>query len=176
MKKIKAQEKLKQEKKPMNNKTKILLYVLGGIIGIAFIVMILVENSGSRIRVTNNSELKLESLTAFFQDGEGEMYNKSIFEEIKEGKSVKKDLDKMEFLYNPATLRVSFMFEGQESEFFVDAGYFIGQFKGKVNVEFSDTEDGNILLKVKASAGIIPSINIRCDEEYIFDLQEGELE
>lgn len=174
MKKIKTQ--VKQEKVPMSNKTKIFLYVLGAVLAIAFIVMILIENSGSRIRIRNKSELKLESVTTYFHNDEGDMYNEIKFEDIEREKSVKNDLDKMNFSENQATLRVSFKFEGQEEKFFVDAGYFNDQFNGKVNIDFSDTEDGNILLKVKASGGILPSPNIRCNDEYIFNLVEGEIE
>ncbi|NLJ96989.1 MAG: hypothetical protein GX321_07515 [Clostridiales bacterium] len=174
MKKIKTQPK--QEKEPMNKNTKILIYVLTGILALAVIIMILVENSGSYIKINNKTDLKLQSVTTYFQDDEGEVYNEHIFEDLEGGNLIKQDFDKVNFSYNQATLRVSFIFEGQEQNFFVDAGYFIGQFKGKVNIDFSNTEDGNILLKVKASGGILPTPNISCDEEYVFDLIEGELE
>lgn len=176
MKKIKGNKK--EKKAPMNPNTKILLYVLVAIVALVTIILILVEGSSSKIVINNKTDLRIESLNAYFQDSEDMLYEEFAFEDIKKGSVVKKDLDKMDFSYSQATLRVAFEFEGQKEDvsMFVDAGYFNDSFNGKITIDFSDTEDGNILLKVKASSGVIPNPNIICDEEYIFNLEEGEIE
>ncbi|NLL72438.1 MAG: hypothetical protein GX237_02815 [Clostridiales bacterium] len=176
MKKIKE---LNTDKKvPMNKNTKILLYVLGGIFAVIAIIAVLIESASSQIIIRNNTDYKLKSVSTYFQDYNDIIGDKMVFEDIEKGQTVKKELDKMDFSYREATLRVAFEFEGQNEELvmFVDAGYFNDDFNGKVKIDFSDTEDGNVLLKVKASGGILPTPNIICDEEYTFSLDEGEIE
>lgn len=173
MKKVKAQKT--QQKAPMSHNTKILLYALAGIVVLAVIAMILVEGSASQILISNKSELKLESVETDFRDAESIISEKYEFENIENGETVKEDLEKMDFSYSEATIRVGFKFDGYE-EMFVDTGYFNDQFNGKIKIDFSEMEDGNILLKVKASGGIIPSPNIICDEEHIIYLKEGYVE
>ena len=69
------------------------------------------------------------------------------------------DLEKMDLSYREANLEIRFKFEGYD-ELFVDAGYFNDEFKGKITISFTDTEDEKVILKVKASGGILPSPNI----------------
>lgn len=176
MKKIKANKT--EQKAPMNPNTKILLYVLAGIVALAVIIMIFIEGSASQIIIRNNTGLRLKSVNTYFQDAEDKLYDELIFEDIEKGNMVKKDLDKMDFSYREATLRVGFEFEDQSEDvlMFVDAGYFNDEFNGKITIDFSETDDGSIRLKVKASGGILPTPNIICDEEYTFSLEEGEIE
>ena len=66
-----------------------------------------------------------------------------------------------------------FKFEGQDE--LVDAGYFNDIFDG-VTISFKDIDEESVLLKLKASSGLVPSPQISCNEEHIINLKEGIVE
>ena len=173
MKKVKV--KKDQKKEPMNKKIKILIYALAGVIALLSIMLILLESSSGYITVHNKSSRKLEYVKAYFVDMEGQFTETMLFEDLTDGDKLKLDLEKLDLSYREANLEVIFKFEGYD-ELFVDAGYFNDEFKGKITISFTDTEDEKVLLKIKASGGILPSPNISCNEEHIVNLEEGYVE
>lgn len=175
MKRIKTNTK-PQPKLPMSKNTKIFLYALGGVILLAMIILIMIESASSSITVKYDTEKKLEYVEAYFVDDEGQLTeNTMMFEDLNRGKKSVITLNAIDLSELEANLEVRFKFEG-EDELFVDAGYFNDEFDGKISISFDDMDDGKILLKVKASAGVIPSPQIRCDEEHIVNLEEGIVE
>lgn len=174
MKKIKS--KNKPQRAPMKDSTKIFLYSLAGIILLLTIVLVAIENLSTGFTVNNASSTKLEYVRAYFVDTEGPVNeDKFLFENINGGEKNKKPIEKIDLSYRYANLEIRFKLEGQE-ELFVDAGYFNEVFDGRILVQFEDMDNGNILLKVKAKAGVIPSPHIDCDEEHIINLTTGEVE
>lgn len=175
MKKVKTNNK-KQQKAPMKNSTKAIIYGLVGIALVAAIIFIIIE-SATGMTVTNKSSKKIEYVEAYFIDMEGPVTEEvMLFENLESGDKSSISIDKIDLKYREANLEVRFKVEGLDEELFVDAGYFNDDFDGKISVSFSDTEDDKVLLKVKASAGILPSPLIRCNEEHIINLAEGYVE
>lgn len=173
MKKIKAKN-TKQQKTPMDKRTKILLSAIAGVALLAVVILVLVESKGY-ITVRNESAIKLEYVEAYFVDMEGPISDVMQFENHEKGDSSRLNLEKIDMAGREANLEVRFKFEGHD-ELFVDAGYFNEEFGGKISVSFSDIEDGKVLLKVKAKAGILPSPYIQCNEEHVVNLLEEYVE
>lgn len=174
MKKIKA--KKKPQKAPMKNSTKIILYSTAGIILLAVIILMSIESTAGKITVRNNSDIKLEYVKAYFVGSEGSLTeDEMLFENLEKGETSELLLDKIDLAYREANLEVRFKFEGYD-ELFVDSGYFNDVFKGKISVRFDNTHDDKVLLKIKASTGVIPSPQISCNEEHIVNLAEGYVE
>ncbi|NLO08328.1 MAG: hypothetical protein GX129_00445 [Clostridiales bacterium] len=175
MRKIKTNKKL-QKKAPMKDSTKILLYSLAGLVLLFVVILLVIEGMSSKIIIKNNSDVKLEYVKAYFVDIEGPVSDDvKLFENLDRGDNSVLPLEKIDLAYRQANLEVRFKFEGHD-ELFVDAGYFNEIFSGRINIGFEDIDNERILLKVKASTGVIPSPHIDCDEEYVFNLATGEEE
>jgi hypothetical protein len=146
MKKIKS--KIKQEKVIMSKNTKLLIYVLSGIILLVISIMIMVESAPASITIRNKSSKKLEYVKSYFVN------------------------EQIDLTGHEANLEIRFKFEDYD-EIFVDAGYFNDSFKGKISIDFSDTSNDLVMLKVKASTGVMSSPNIQCDDEFTINIEEG---
>lgn len=176
MKKIKTNNKNQQQKAPMKNSTRIALYSIAGIVLLAIVVLMAIEGKGANIKVSNNTDRKLEYVKAYFVDTQDRVTEDDMLNEsLDKGKKLNQKLEKTDLTYRQANLEVRFKFEDSK-ELFVDAGYFNEIFNGSIKIDFEDIDDDRILLKVKASSGVIASPNISCDEEYVFNLTTGEEE
>ncbi len=176
MKKIKSVNK-PQQKAPIKGSTKIVLYSLAGIALLLAVILILIESRSSKIIIRNDSDIKLEYVKAYYVDMEGSVSDdKMLFENLEGGDFAELALEKINLSYHEANLEVRFKLDGQD-EMFVDAGYFNEIFKGRINIDFKETdEDGKLLLKIKATNGVLPSPLTRCNEEHIINLSEGYVE
>lgn len=176
VRKIKADNKKKEQKAPMSKNTKISLYVLAGIALLVVVLLIVLEIRDSKITVRNDSDIKLEYVKAYFVDMEGRIFKEEmLFENIDKGDSSELLLDKINLLYREANLEIRFKLEGHD-ELFVDSGYFNDYFDGRISIDFKNADDNKLLLKIKASVGLVPTPNIRCDEEHFINLTEGYVE
>ena len=176
VRKIKADNKKKEQKAPMSKNTKISLYVLAGIALLVVVLLIVLEIRDSKITVRNDSDIKLEYVKAYFVDMEGRIFKEEmLFENIDKGDSSELLLDKINLLYREANLEIRFKLEGHD-ELFVDSGYFNDYFDGRISIDFKNADDNKLLLKIKASVGLVPTPNIRCDEEHLINLTEGYVE
>lgn len=171
----KKKEKNKQQKAPMNKNTKTLIFALAGLIALAVIILIIVESFSGRIIIKNETDIKLEYVKAYFVDMEGPFTQEILFEDLEKGDTAEFELEKIDFSYREANLEVRFKFEDYD-EMFVDSGYFNEDFNGKILINFTDIDEDKVLLKVKASGGILPSPNIICNEEHVVNLEEGYVE
>jgi len=169
MKKIKANEK--QKKAPMKESTKILIYALIGIAFLITAVLVIIENTPNRIVVKNNTGKNLEYVRAYFVGEDDQLTDTVEIKDIKSGDTAEIDLEKINLSYKNAVLEVRFKFEGYD-ELFTDAGYFNDVFDGKITISFNDS-DNDVLLKVKATTGLLSNPNIDCNEEYKVNLDEG---
>lgn len=176
MRKINSNNKNTKQKAPMKDSTKIALYAIAGVILLVIIVLMAIEGKAANIKVNNKTDRKLEYVKAYFVDAEDRVTEEDmIFESLDAGKKIKQNIEKIDLTYREANLEVRFKFEDSK-ELFVDAGYFNEIFSGSITIDFEDIDDDRILLKVKASSGVISSPNISCDEEYTFNLTTGEEE
>lgn len=164
-----------QQDVPINKSRNILIYALAGIAFIIMVVFIMIESSSGHIIVKNNTDKTLEYVKLYFINDEDQISETFNINDAKPGEDYKIDFDKIDLSYQEANLEIIFKFEGYD-EMFTDLGYFNEIFSGKVTVDFSGTDESNILLHVKASSGILPSPNVNCDEEHIINLKEGYIE
>lgn len=176
MKKIKSNNRSVQ-KVAMKNSTKIILYSIAGIVLLAIIVLMVIEGSAGQITVRNDSDIKLEYVKTYFIDSEEMISDEEmLFEDIESSVSLKLPLEKIDLSYRQANLEVRFKLEGHD-EMFVDAGYFNEIFDGKINISFQNIMNENkLLLKIKASAGVLPSPHMICNEEHVINLDEDYVE
>lgn len=175
MKKIKTNQKV-QKKAPMSKGTKAILYALGGVLLLAIIILVWIESDSGKITVSNKSGRKIEYVEAYFVDAEGLVSDDvMLFDNLENGGKFVLSLDKIDLVGREANLEINFKFEDNE-ELFIDAGYFNDHFQGKIKVDFTQAEDDKVLLKVKATPGLLPSPQIICDEEHIVNLEEGYVE
>lgn len=165
----------KKEKTVMSKNTKVLLLALAGLAFLLVIIFVIIESLSSRVVVNNKSGKKLEYVKAYFVDMEDQFTETLLIENLEPGDQNEIKINKIDCTYRQANLEVRFKFEDYD-EMFVDAGYFNDEFDGKITIKFSDTEDDKVLLKVKASAGILPTPNIICNEEFVVNLEEGYVE
>ncbi len=171
MKKIKAPNNHKTE--AMDLKKKIILFSAIGVVALAMLIIIVIENQAGRVRIVNNTDLKLEYVRAYFVDAEGMVGSPYEYENIEADTKETKPLEIINLLGAQANFEIRFKFENYD-ELFVDAGYFNEKFKGKINITFDETdEDGRVTMRVKASNGVLPSNMTICDEEYNVYYKEG---
>lgn len=177
MRKIKKPKSMmkQEEKKPMDMKSKAILFSVIGVAVLIMIVLIMIESLNGKIVISNNTNLKLEYVKAYFVDVEGPVNDGFSTENLEAGKEFENALNKIDLLGTNSNLEVRFKFENQE-EMLVDAGFFNDAFDGKITIDFSQKEEDYAKLRVKASNGLLPSQLIQCDEEYIINLKEGYLE
>ncbi len=163
-------------KEPMNSNKRILLIAVIGVIAVAVAILMMIENQSGKIRVTNNTDLKLKDLKAYFVYAEGRVDETTYeYTNVEPGTKQVKDLSAINLLGREANLEIRFDFEGYEGKYLVDAGLFNDKFDGKINITFDKAEEGLVSMKVKASNGFITSKLITCDEEHKIDYQNGEL-
>ncbi len=138
-------------------------------------IFIFMENTDSKIVITNKSDLKLEYLKAYYV-GPDSKYNDGIdLSDIEAGKTIKIPVDPINLYKAEANIEIRFKFENHE-EMLVDAGIFDDNFNGKVTINFTPSDDNKILMKVKAKSGVISSNLINCDEAYTINLNANEIE
>lgn len=169
MKKIKKVKK-QQQKKPLSLRTKIILSAIIGILAVAIVILISIENSKGKMVINNNTELQLEYIKAYFVDGEGPINDAITINELEPGKKIENAMERINLYAKGANLEVRFKFAGND-ELLVDAGIFNDVFDGRITINFTQEKEDDILLAIKASNGLLPSTLIQCDE--IYEIKDG---
>jgi hypothetical protein len=159
----------------MDSTKKGLLFGISGVIVLIILVLIIIENQNGRLKIKNNTDLKLEYVKTYFVDSEGPLQDPFIFENVESDAKLVKPLEKMYLYDKGANLEIRFKFENYEDEYLVDSGYFNDNFDGNVNITFTKVEDGLVKLKVKASNGLLASNRIRCNEVTDVYYKEGKI-
>ncbi len=152
---------------------------IGALIALVVIIIagifIFMENTDSKIVITNKSDLKLEYLKAYYV-GPEDKYNDGIdLKDIEAGKTLNIPVDPINLYKAQANLEIRFKFENHE-EMLVDAGIFDDNFNGKVTINFTPSEENKIIMKVRARSGVINSNLINCDEVFTINLNANEIE
>ncbi len=178
MRRIRA--KGKQEEKVavhfLDSKKKIL--VAGVIIAVLLIisgVIIYMENNDSKFIVKNGTDLKLESLVAYYRGPEDPINDGISVTDLKAGESISFPTEEIDLFDQEANLEIRFNFENHEA-MLVDAGIFNDVFNGKVTINFVPVSDNKVEIRVKAKSGVITSSRINCDEVYTINLSEDYIE
>jgi hypothetical protein len=178
MRRIRAKEK--QEEKVsvhfLDSKKNIL--VAGIIVAVLIIisgVLIYMENNDNKIVVKNGTDLKLESLVAYYRDQEDQINEGITVTGLNAGESVSFPTEEINLYNQEANLEIRFNFENHEA-MLVDAGIFNDVFNGKVSINFVPVGDNKVEIRVKAKSGVINSSRINCDEVYTINLNEDYIE
>lgn len=172
MKKIKRSAK-PQPKKPMDLRAKIILSVGVGVLVILVIILIIIESTGGKMIIRNQSDEQLEYIKAFFVDAEGPVSYPIEITDLEPGGVSDNAMERINLLGREANLELRFKFTGYDEELFVDSGYFNDVFKGKVSISFTQESDDLIRLAVKASSGVLRSNLVSCDEVHDVYYKEG---
>lgn len=175
MRKIKKKET--QQKEPMSLRKKIMLFAGIGVLALIIAILIIIENQNGKITLINNTNLELEYLRAYFVNAEDVVGETTYeFERVLPDAKLTLDLNEINLLGQEANLELRFKFAGYDYTYLEDAGYFNDHFKGKATITLNETKDGKVSMKVKASNGFLSSRLILCDEEYIIDYKNGDVD
>lgn len=167
MRKIKKVKK--PQRKPMDMRTRIIIGAAAGAVAIIAIILLFIESGGKKLTISNETDLKLERVEAYFVDSEGPVNEPYEITDIEAGDSVETDIEKVDLYGRGANLEIRFQFEGFD-ELLVDAGIFNDIFRGTAKISFRQENDELIMMRVKASNGLLRSQLIQCDEEYEVDI------
>lgn len=172
MKKVK--QNAQQKNKSVFGENKLMITgIAAGVLALLMIVFVFVEGGEGKLTIHNDTNLKLEYVKPYFVYSEGSVTESyKVYEEIFQDKHAYGDVQKINLSGLEANLEVRFKFENYD-EMFVDAGYFNDNFYGDIDIDFSQFDDDNIVLSVKASNGILPSRTIDCDDEFNIYLSDG---
>lgn len=154
-------------------------FVITGIIVAVLLIIsglfIYIENNDNKIVVKNGTDLKLESLVAYYRGPEDPINEGITVTDLEPGKSISFPTEEINLYSREANLEIKFNFENHEP-MLVDAGIFDDVFSGKVSIDFVPTKDGKVEIRVKAKSGVINSSRINCDEVYTINLNEDFIE
>jgi len=160
----------------LNTKEKLVgTVIVSAVIMIIVAVLIFMESGDNQFVIKNNTDLKLEYINAYFVDAEGPMEEGFKIENIEPNKSVVKESGIYDLLSKEANFEMRFKFENYD-EILVDAGFFNDTFDGNITAVFEKSDDENIILRVKAKNGLLPTKQIDCNEKYTINLSEGYVE
>ncbi|NLZ83626.1 MAG: hypothetical protein GX915_08175 [Clostridiales bacterium] len=172
MRKIKKSGK-KIENVAVSQKRPIIIISIAAVALLIMVILMIIESGDGKLKITNNTDANIEYVQAYFVGPEGRISDSFNFESMEAGKSNIVPAGEFKLLGAEANLEVRFKFEGSD-EIFVDAGYFNDTFDGNINIDFSNTQEDNIVgLRIKADNGFLKSNLVFCDEEYKIDIVEG---
>ena len=149
--------------------------IVSAVIMIIITVLIIIESGVNQFEIKNNTNFKLEYMNAYFVDSEGPIEEGFKIGTIEPGKSVVKESGIYKLLSTESNFEMRFKFENYD-EILVDAGYFNDTFDGNITAEFQISDNDNIILKVKAKNGLLPTKQIDCNEKFSINLSEGYVE
>lgn len=178
MRRIRA--KKKQEEKVsvqfLDSRKKILVAgIIVAVLLFIFGIITYMENNDNKIVVKNDTDLKLESLVAYYRGLEDKLNEGITVTNLEAGKSISFPTEEINLFDQEANLEIRFNFENHEP-MLVDAGIFNDIFHGKVTIHFVPVGDNKVEIRVKAKSGAINSPRINCDEVYTINLNEDYIE
>ncbi|MHB8128506.1 MAG: hypothetical protein ACYDEX_05875 [Mobilitalea sp.] len=149
--------------------------IVSAVIMIIITLLIIKESGDNQFVIKNNTDLKLEYMNAYFVDAEGPIEEGFKIGTIEPGKSLVNESGIFKLLSTESNFEMRFKFENYD-EILVDAGYFNDTFDGNITADFQKSDDDNIILKVKAKNGLLPTNQIDCNEKFLINLSEGYVE
>lgn len=172
MRKIKNSRK-KIENVTVSQKRPIIIISIAVVALLIMVILMIVESGDGKLKIVNNTDTNIEYVQAYFVGPEGKIGDGFNFDNLGTGQSQVVASGEHRLYGQEANLEVRFKYEGSE-EVFVDAGYFNGTFKGNISIDFSDSNEDNIVnLHIKANNGFLKSNQIFCDDEFKIDIVEG---
>ncbi|HHX11642.1 MAG TPA: hypothetical protein GX731_02385 [Clostridiales bacterium] len=172
MRKIKKNGK-KIENVTVSQKRPIIIISVAVVALLIMVILMIIESSDGKLKIVNNTDTNIEYVQAYFVGPEGKISDGFNFENLEASQSDVIATGEHKLYGAEANLEVRFKYEGSD-EVFVDAGYFNDTFDGNITINFSDSNEVNIVnLHIKASNGILKSNRVFCDDEFKIDIVEG---
>lgn len=153
-------------------------WIVVGVASILFLILVFIVAEAlfaGKVSVKNLSDYDIEELALYFECEDLKQTNKQILPFIAKGEEYQTDLAEYDFsnLYDVASLTLAITFAGQDT-FYLQSGFFYDGFDGNIDCKLSMDEDGDVILKLKASKGIFGSTaQTDCDDTFYINLTEG---
>lgn len=165
---------MKKIKNPTTSQKRPIIIISIAVVALLIIVILMIVESGDgKLKIVNNTDTNIEYVQAYFVGPEGKIGEEFNFDNLGVGQSQVVENGEHRLYGQEANLEVRFKYEGSE-EVFVDAGYFNDTFKGNISIDFSHSNEDNIVnLHIKANNGFLKSNQIFCDDEFKIDIVEG---
>ncbi len=170
----------KQEETPRMNPKK-LYYVLGalGLLLVAVVILVCVENSmANKLVVNNKSSHNITGLQFWYEDADGEYSDIMEFDSLAPKQKIKESTEELALseLSGEAWLSVQVSFE-EGGEALVQTGQFLYGFDGKISFEIDDAGEEEVIVRIKAGEGLFNSTAITgCDDVYYINPKNGYIE
>ena len=153
-------------------------WIVVGVTSVLFLIFVFIVAESlfaGNISVKNQSDYDIEQLVLYFESEEYEQTNMQTLPLIAKGESYETDLAEFDFgnLNTVASLTLAITFAGHDT-FYLQSGLFYGDFDGNIDCNLSMDQDGDVILKLKASVGIFGSTaKTDCDDTFYINLTEG---
>lgn len=172
MRKIKKNIK-KTENVTVSQRRPIIIISIAVVALLIMVILMIVESGEGKLKIVNNTDSNIEYVQAYFVGSEGKIGDSFNFDNLGAGQSEVVATGEHRLYGQEANLEVRFKYEGSD-EVFVDAGYFNETFDGNIAIDFSNTNEDNIVnLHIKANNGLLKSNQVFCDDEFKIDIVEG---
>ena len=129
----------------------------------------------AKIRVKNHSAYDIEKMYFYF---EGEELQQTDWQElplIAKDEEYETELAEFDFseMDGASSLTLAITFAGQDT-FYLQSGSFYEKFDGIIDCKLSMDDDGDVILKLKASNGLLGSTaQTDCNDMFFINLTEG---
>lgn len=153
-------------------------WIVVGVASILFLVFVFIVAEAlfdGKVSVKNNSDYDIEQILLYFESEDFEQTNKQTLPLIAKGQEYQTDLAQFDLasLNNVTSLTLAITFAGQDT-FYLQSGLFYDNFDGNIDCKLSMDEDGDVILKLKASEGIFGSTaGTDCNDTFFINLTEG---
>lgn len=185
MSKVKAKsfeyQSKKQQEETTHGNSKALYIVLSLICVflVVFVALTFVEKSmENKIIVDNRSSHNISKLTFWYEAEEGDVTDIMEFSDVASKEKVTESTEELALseLTGEAWLSVLVEFEtGEES--LIQTGQFLYDFGGRISFELEDTDDDELMVRLKAGEGLFnSSARTGCDDVYYVNPADGNVQ
>lgn len=184
MSKVKTNNYVYQSKKteetPAFNKKK-LYFILALLVVVLAVVVALVcieKSMQNKIVVNNKSSHNITGLQFWYEDSNGDYIDIMEFDSVASKQKIKESTESLALseLQGDAWLSIQITFE-DGGEALLQTGQFLYGFDGKISFEIADTNEEELLVRIKAGEGLFNSTTITgCDDVYYINPKDGYIE
>ena len=173
------QSKKKNETPQKNKKYLFMLIAAVGLLIVAAVALICIEQSmDNKIVVNNKSSHKITELEFWYEDDLGDYVDLIKFDNVEAKDKIKTSTPEVDLtgLDENICLSVHITFE-DGGKTLLQTGEFRPDFAGKISFELSDSKDEDLILRLKAGEGLFNStIETGCDDVYYINPKNGYIE
>ena len=150
-------------------------WIVVGVTSALFLILVFIVAEAlfaGKVTVKNQSDYDIEEFALYFECEDFTQTNKQTLPLIAKGEEYQTELAKYDFssLKDVASLTLAITFAGQDTVY-LQSGFFYGDFDGNINCKLSMDQDGDVVLKLKASEGIFGSTaQTGCDDTFYINL------